>query len=318
MFRLIALLLGGSLAASMAMAQFGGRPGDVVIYAVTSKGSPEFHAVPANTVNTQAGFQIVDTLSQPPAPFGDAFPGESYITLHSEDNDSFRYIIQKENIQTQHNTFAAAAKLLIAEGIDRLLIPNKTPVDLTAGLYAPFPANVDFGPELPEMEAHSFMWTASPTFPLLVPADPSYRSPLDPPGQTGSEYVLSLGSFDALVPWIGLNTTYPGQGWKQGIDVRTMETDAAAGVTVRMIRLRPGRATPPFVIDGNTHLAVLQGSVNLTPTSGGQAVTLTRFQYAFIPNGFAIVLSNPAAYSGPTADFNPFAPYPNPFNPVQP
>jgi hypothetical protein len=115
---------------------------------------------------------------------------------------------------------------------------------------------------------------------------------------------------------LGLNFTYPGQGWEQGIDIRPIEQDNAAGTVVRMIRLRGGRVTPPFVFGGNTHLAVLQGSVTLTPTQGGAAATLTKFQYAFIPNGFAIVLSNPVVYTGPASDFDPFYPYPNPFNPV--
>ena len=66
-----------------------------------------------------------------------------------------------------------------------------------------------------------------------------------------------------------------------------------------MIRLRPGRQTPPFVIRANTHLAVLQGSVQVRPTSGAAAVTLTPKTYAFIPNGFAISLANPVTYIGP-------------------
>jgi hypothetical protein len=316
MHRLFSLLLGGCLVSGMAMAQFGGRVGDVVIYAVTSKGPSTFNVVAANRVNSAAGFQIIDPTVQTPVQFGPNFPGESYVTLHSEPNDNFRFIIQQENILTQHNTWQAAAKLFIAQGIDVLLFPNGAAQDLTAGLFAPFPATVDFGPELPEIQAHSFMWTASPIFPLLQPAPPGYTSPIDPPGYDGSQYVLSLGTFDTLVPWIGLNDTYPGQGWEQGIDVRTIETDATAGTTVMMIRLRPGRQTPPFLINANTHLAVLSGSVNLVPTTGAAPATLTQFQYAFIPNGFAMVLSNPAPYTGPTTDYNPFYPYPNPFNPL--
>ena len=312
---LMALLAGVGITSGVANAQFGGRPGDTVLYVVTAKGSPDLKVVPASTPDTQAGYQTIDTVNQTPVPFGPNFAGESYVTLHTEAGDSFRYIIQKEGIATQHNVFQAAGKLFIAEGVDRLLIPNKTPVDLTAGLYAPFPANVDFGPELPEIEAHSFLWTAAPFFPLLTPVDPNYLSPQDPPGLTGSEYVLKLGTFDALIPWIGLNMTYPGQGWRQGIDFRTIEQDNAAGTTVRMLRLRPGRATPPFMVSGNTHIAVLQGSVIVKPTGGGTPVTLNKFGYAFLPNGYSVVLANPVVYAGPTSDFNPFYPYPNPFNP---
>jgi hypothetical protein len=288
------------LTAPLALGQFGGRANEVVLYVVTTKGSPAPQIVPASRVNTATGFAVIDPRRSTATPFGPNFPGEFYVNLHSEANDNFNFIIQKEGIVTQHNTFAGSAKLLIAEGMDRLLIPNKAPVDLTAGLYAPFPLGVDFGPELPQIEAHSFLWTPSATFPLLQPADPSYLSPLDPPGLTGSEYVLQLGSFDALTAWVGWFQTYPNVGWPEGIDARLIDSDPAVGATVRQIRLRPGKVTPTFTINANTHLAVLSGSVQIRPSGGGAPVTMTKFQYAFIPNGFAISLANPIPYTGPT------------------
>ncbi|HVY95237.1 MAG TPA: hypothetical protein VHA14_20900 [Bryobacteraceae bacterium] len=287
--------------APAAFAQYGGRANEVVLYLVNTKGSPAPQIVPSTTVNTATGFTIIDPRTQTPAPFGSDFPGEFYVNLHNESNDNFRYIIQKEGIVTQHNTFLGPAKLFIAEGMDRLLIPAQAdPSDLTAGLFAPFPQGVDFGPEVPEVEAHSFLWTPASVFPLLQPADPSYHSPLDPPGKDGSQYVLSIGTFDALVQWIGWNVTYPNVGWPWGIDARTIDTDSALGSTVRMLRLRPGIKTPTFKISGNTHLAVLSGSVVITPSNGGKPVTLTKFQYAFIPNGYAVSLGNPIPYTGPT------------------
>ncbi len=283
-----------------AFAQFGGRTNEVVLYLVNTKGSPTPQIVPSSTVNTATGFTVIDPTAQTPVPFGPNFAGEFYVNLHNESNDNFRYIIQKEGIVTQHNTFLGPGKLLIAQGIDRLLIPTQTdPTDLTAGLYAPFPQGVDFGPEVPEVEAHSFLWTPASVFPLLQPADPGYRSPLDPPGKDGSQYVLSLGTFDALVQWIGWNVTYPNVGWPWGIDSRLIETDAVLGATVRMVRLRPGKKTPTFRIAANTHIAVLSGSVQITPANG-KAITLKANQYAFVPNGFAISLANPIAYTGPT------------------
>jgi hypothetical protein len=190
---------------------------------------------------------------------------------------------------------------MIIKGIDRLLIPNKEPIDLTAGLYAPFPQDVDFGPELPILEANSFLWTPHPTFPLIQKAPDDYKGPMVPAHQTGSEYVLDQGSFVGILPWRGFNQLFPG-GWQQGIDQKMIEQDAQLGSTSRFIRLRPGRRTPPFVIRANTHLAVLSGSVTITPLGGGNPAVLTKNQYAFIPNGFAIVLSNPKAYDGPTAN----------------
>jgi hypothetical protein len=297
MRRTLLSVLAGCLAAPLMLAQFGGRADEVVIYAVSVKGNPNPQIVPSTTVNTQTGFEVKDPLALPLEPFGPDFAGEFFVTLHSEAADNFRFILQREGIFTQHNTFAGPAKLMIIQGLDRLVIPDKDPVDLTAGLFAPFPQGVDFGPELPIMEANSFMWTPSPVFPLLQPADPSFISSLTPAGITGSEYVLQLGQFVALIPWIGLDQIY-GSGWPQGVDQRLIEQDNALGSTVRMIRLRPGRQTPPFVIRANTHLAVLQGSVQIRPTNG-PARTLTAKQYAFIPNGFAISLANPVTYSGP-------------------
>ena len=46
MYRVIELVLSGCLAASLAMAQFGRKSGDVVIYAVTAKGSAPLTVVP--------------------------------------------------------------------------------------------------------------------------------------------------------------------------------------------------------------------------------------------------------------------------------
>jgi hypothetical protein len=290
-------ILAGCFAAPLMLAQFGGRADEVVLYVVNSKGNPNPVIVPSTTVNTQTGFAVMDPTALPLTPFGPDFPGESFVTLHSETADNFRFILQKEGILTQHNTFAGAAKLMIIQGLDRLVIPNKDPVDLTAGLFAPFPQGIDFGPELPIMEANSFMWTPSPVFPLLQPADPAYTSPLTPQGITGSEYVLQLGQFVALIPWIELSDIY-GSGWAQGIDQRLIEVDNALGSMVRMIRLRPGRQTPPFVIRANTHIAVLQGGITIRPANG-TPVSLTAKQYAFIPNGFAISLANPVTYSGP-------------------
>ena len=292
-------MLTGCFGASLALAQFGGRLDEVVLYVVTTKGSPDPQIVSATTANTQTGFTIIDPLKQTPTPFGPDFSGEFFVPLHLETNDNFRFIIQKEGIVTQHNTFVGPGKLMIMQGIDRLLVPNKDPIDLTAGLYAPFPQGVDFGPEVPIIEAHSFLWTPSPTFPLLQPADPSYLSPLDPPGLTGSEYVLTLGQFDALIPWVGWRVSYPNAGWPFGIDARLVEQDSALNATVRMIRLRPGIKTPAFRINANTHIAVLQGSVQITPNNGA-TTTLTQSQYVFIPNGFAITLYNPVPYTGPT------------------
>jgi hypothetical protein len=283
-----------------AVCQYGGRDGDVVIYAVSAKGNANPVIVAAGTVNTATGFEIRDPLTLPQQPFGPDFPGEFFVDLHNEPQDNFRYIIQKEDIFTGTNEFLGPGKVLIIQGVDRLVIPNKEPIDLTAGLFAPFPQGTDFGPELPILEANSFLWTPAPFFPLISKRPDGFIGPNNPSGKTGSEYVLDLGSFIGILRWVGFQNLY-GSGWPQGIDSKMIEQDTALGSTARLIRLRPGRTTPPFLIRANTHLAVLSGRVEITPTNGTTRV-LTARQYAFIPNGFAIVLSNPAKYSGPTAE----------------
>ena len=299
MRNLAVFLFAAVFQAAPLLAQFGGREGDVVIYSVSAKGRPDLEIVPSTTVNTQSGFEFKDARALPTQPFGPDFPGEFFVNLHNETGDNFRYIIQQEGIVTQKNRFRGAGKVMITEGLDRLLIPGKEPADLTAGLYAPFPEGVDFGPELPILEARSFLWTASPFFPLLEVAAPDYRGPQVPAGQTGSEFVLDLGKFLGILPWRGLEYIYD-RAWPQGIDEKMIERDNTLGITSRVFRLRGGRKTPTFVIRANTHLAVLSGSVQVIPANGAP-VTLSRHQYAFIPSGFAIVLSNPRQYTGPTA-----------------
>ncbi|MEQ1945610.1 MAG: hypothetical protein ABL995_00370 [Bryobacteraceae bacterium] len=298
---LFVVMLAAFIAPVALLAQFGGRDGDVVIYSVSAKGNADLVAVPAGTTNTVSGFQVKDPNALTPSPFGSDFAGEFFVNLHNETGDNFRYIIQKEGIVTQHNLFQGPGKVMISQGLDRLLIPNKDPIDLTAGLYAPFPQGVDFGPELPIVEARSFLWTPSPTFPLITPAPDTYKGPQVPANETGSEYVLELGQFLGILRWQGLNSFYPGAGWKQGIDVKVIEQDNALGSVSRVFRLRGGRTTPTFLVRANTHLAVLSGSVTITP-AGGTPFVLTKHQYAFVPSGFAITLSNPKVYSGPTFD----------------
>lgn len=296
MRRILQFVAIGLLFSGLAMAQFGGRDGDAVLYVVTAKGNSDFQVVATGFTNTVTGFEIINPLVRPLQPFGPDFPGEFFVTLHSEANDNFRFIVQKEDIVTQHNQFLGPAKLLIVQGIDRLLIPGKEPINLTAGLFAPFPATVDFGPEIPILEANSFMWTPAAFFPLIRPEPPSFTSAITPPGLTGSEYVLELGQFMGLIPWNGLNRLYPGAGWQQGIDERLVERDTALGSTVRLIRLRPGRRTPTFRVAANTHIAVLSGSVQIAP-SRGAATVMNKFHYAFVPSNFAITISNPRVFT---------------------
>jgi hypothetical protein len=301
--RFVLLLLSGCLAAGVSQAQFGGRAGDVVVEIVNSKGSAKFLPASASTPNSPTNaLTMTDPLTLPPQQFGPDFPGESRRLLHSETGDNFMMIVQKEGIISPHQMFQDAAKVLIVSGMLRLLPLNGTPIDATATLFSPFPKTLDFGPDQPLIQELSFLWTASPLFPVVVKADPSYISPNNPPGLTGIEYLVNeLASVVTLIPWTSVSTAYPGQGWQQGIDQKIIDVDSSLGSSVQIVRLRPGRQTPAFKIGANTHIAVLQGSLTIAPTGGGTPLVLTPFQYTFVPNGFSVVMSNPIPYTGPTS-----------------
>jgi hypothetical protein len=280
------------------MAQFGGHENEAVLYFFSSKGKADFQIVPAGATNTAGGFQILDPLTQPVEEFGPDFPGESRRLLHKEDSDNFMMIVQREWIESPHQQFMGAAKVLIVSGMLRLLPPGKDPIDAPAGFFATFPQSVDFGPDIPVFQELAFLWTPSPSFPIIQRAPDGFVSPIDPPGLTGEDYVVQLGRFLALIPWVALQDTYPGTGWPEGIDAKVVDQDDSLGTTARVVRLRPGKTTPAFRLNANTHVAVLSGSVQISPVNGTPA-TMKPFQYAFLPNNFAITLSNPVPYSGP-------------------
>ena len=300
---LIAVVLSAGPLAGISCAQFGGRAGEVVIEVVTTKGNSKFLPASATTPNSPSNaLTMLDPLTLPAQQFGPDFPGESRRLLHSETGDNFMMIVQKEGIVSPHQMFQDPAKVLIVSGMLRLVPPGEQPTDAAATLFSPFPKTLDFGPDVPLIEELSFLWTPSPLFPVVIKVDPSYISPNNPPGLTGIQYLVhQLASVVTLIPWTSVNAAYPGQGWANGIDQKIVDVDASTGSTVQLIRLRPGRQTPAFKIGANTHIAVLQGNLTITPTGGGTPVQLSKFQYTFLPNGFSAVMSNPIPYTGPTS-----------------
>jgi hypothetical protein len=274
-------------------AQFGGREGDTVILVVSAKGDRTFQVVPRNTTNTAAGFEIKDWRDLPDEPFGPDFPGESRRLMHWEPGDVFNMIIQRADIQSPYQFVEGPVKVLIAKGLLRLFPPDGPPVDTPVGFYAPFPALVDFGPNQPLFNGVTLMWTPHPTFPVAKLAPPDYVSPVVPPGSNGIEFLLGKGSFIGIIPWVAMRRADPAGGWPHGVDVKLVEDDPELGVTIRILRLRPGRRTPLFRVRASTHLWVLSGRVQITP-AGGTTATMHQDIYAFVPNAFAFQLSNPA------------------------
>ena len=154
------------LGAAVALGQFGGRPGDAVIYVVSAKGNADFVAVPPNTINTQTGFITEDPSTLFDEPFGPDFPGESRRKMHAEDGDVFNLIVEREGIESPYQFLQGPVKVLISQGLLRLYPPNEPPVDTPVGFYAPFPDTIDFGPNRPNYPGTILFWTNFPNFPV--------------------------------------------------------------------------------------------------------------------------------------------------------
>jgi len=296
---IIFVIVGSLLAALPGAAQYGGSPGDTVMYVFTSKGSGAIQTLPLSTVNTASGLQIIDPSTVTPQPFPSDFDQETRVVLHEEDGDVFEFILENPDILDPNQELLYPAKVLIGQGLLRISPPGEGDIDAPATFYTDFPLYSNVAPHYALNEPYKLVfWTPSLVFPVAIVVPESFVSPTTPAGESGADYIISLGVFPALIPWQGLNVTFPNSGWQQGTDAKTLERDNSLNTTTRLIRLRPGRQTPPFSFDGNTHILVLQGSVQIGP-AGGTAQTLPSWQYAFVPPGYAISLSNPIVYAGP-------------------
>jgi hypothetical protein len=99
------LIMGCLLAALPGAAQYGGRPGDTVLYVLTSKGSGAIQTLPLATSNTASGLQIIDPTTVTPQPFPSNFPQEYRLLLHAEAGDVFEFLVEAPLIQTQRSSF---------------------------------------------------------------------------------------------------------------------------------------------------------------------------------------------------------------------
>jgi hypothetical protein len=298
--RATTFIVPGILFASLPLAaQYGGRPGDTVMYVFTSKGSGTITTLPQATVNTAAGLQTIDPATVTLQPFPAPFTGENRLLLHNEPGDVFEFIYEEPDVEDPNQENIAPAKVLIGQGLLRISPTGEGNIDAPSTFYTDFPNQINIAPhEALDLPYELIFWTNSQVFPIAIPVPTTFVSPVPPPGVSGPDYVISLGLFPALTPWSGLQKLFPNSGWVQGTDLKVLETDTSLSTTTRLVRRRPGRGTPPFSIDGNTHIIVLQGNVQIAP-AGGAAQTLSGFQYAFVPPGYAISLSNPAVYAGP-------------------
>jgi hypothetical protein len=223
------------------------------------------------------------------------------VLLHTEPGDTFEFLTAAPDVVDPNTETIDFAKILIGRGILRISPPGEGDIDAPATFFTDFPQYINIAPHDNLLDPYELVfWTPSQIFPIAIQVPSTFVSPIPPPGVSGPDYIISLGVFPALTPWSGLQNLFPNSGWQQGTDLKVLETDTNLSTVARIVRIRPGRATPPFSINGNTHILVLQGSVQLAP-AGGTPTTVPYYNYAFVPPNYAITLSNPAVYAGPGA-----------------
>jgi mannose-6-phosphate isomerase-like protein (cupin superfamily) len=307
--RLIILAAAALMGSGAAWGQYGGRPGDAVIYFLTSKGAQDFKALPRTATNSAAllsRFERVDPSTIPLVPLGEGFPeGFRHQILHSESDDLFQLITQAEGDAGAHRIFVYSLKTFITAGIVRETVPL---IDYTGNAFTTLKKNVDFGPDLALQELHVIFWGPSNVFPAItvVPQDVSGSDV--PPGKTGDDVILDIGVAPFFLPWTPLLRKYPGAGWMSGVDLKLIDTDATTNnSSIQVMRMRPGTHTPLFSNSGSTHFYVMSGTVTLN-VAGGASYLVPAGQYAFLPPGLAVTVTNARKYSGPAGQaLSPFA-----------
>jgi hypothetical protein len=273
-----------------AFAQYGGRPGDVVIYAITAKGNADFQILPPSATNTAAStanFKFTRLSTVPSVP-SDPFTIHRQ-TLYEAPDETLLVGTDFEPGRGIHRVVLAPVKFLLKDGT--LYVPGGVN---NAATLVKFPVGVDVMGDVSLEDTVIVFWAPMP-WPFLAPTDTT--GPIVPPGLTGIEYLFTLpGAITvlSLVPWANLSAVYPGAGWPEGMDQKILDVDAKAGDTIRLIRIRPGKTTPVFRTAGHTHLLVLSGNVNITP-AGSSPIAMQLDDYAYVPENFAITLSNPAS-----------------------
>ncbi len=291
-------------AATAAWGQFGGRPGDVVLWALTPRnGTMNFQIVPGTTTNdpqTSARFEVIDINTRPllPIPPGTLPPGVGLTfrrqLLHEEPDDVVFLVNREEAGGFPHRIYLTTNKTLLVEGTLR---EQAAHLDAPTSFYVTLGEGIDFGPDVALVPLKVLFWTPSSNFPAVEVVGPDVSGPGVPPGLQGFQVVLSTAVAPVFVPWVSMRRLYPGAGWPAGIDLKLLDRDTVAGNTTQFIRLRQGKSMPLFKITDNTHLFVLQGRVDITANS--KTTTMKPHDYAYVPRNFAITLSNPRAYRGP-------------------
>lgn len=272
-----------------AFAQFGGRHGDVVLFAMTASGSGDLLVVPPTTANSAQNLANFKITSLDSVPFSSSEPfGLRRQVFYEQPNELFEMSTDDENSIGKHRMFLNNTKLFFTLGVINPLLNLNGNVNT----YIALPKGLDVTDDL-ALETIQFLTWAPASWPFIVLTD--QRGSVGPPDIPGWLYLFLIPNavqVPSLIPWTSMQQLYPSGNWHEGIDSKLLEVDSTVGSTARMIRLRPGLQTPSFRIPGHTHLYILQGGATITPV-GGAAFTMKQNDYAFLPEGFTVTLANP-------------------------
>ena len=277
-----------------AFAQFGGRHGDVVIFAITANGSGDLLAVPPTTANSAQNLTNFKITSLDSVPFSSSEPfGLKRQVFYEQANELFEMSTDEENSIGKHRLFLNNTKLFFTQGV----INPLGNLNGNVNTYIAIPQGLDVTDDL-ALETIQFLTWAPKSWPFIVPTD--QRGSLGPPEIPGWLYLFLIPNaveVPSLIPWTSMQALYPNGGWRGGIDSKLLEIDPVVGITARMIRLRPGLQTPSFRIPGHTHFYILQGGATITPAGGG-AFAMKQKDYAFLPENFTVTVANPQPLQG--------------------
>ena len=291
-----ALLL---LCAGPALAQFGQKPGEAIVYLITSKGDQVMEAVPVSSANppdVTSRFEVKDPFRlTPERVIGADLQMLKIYFMHREPHDVFQMIVQDETAPFPHHVYLTTFKIFVLKGSRRDYGYSwEAPRDFSAGSFTTFLKYADLGPNLSlDGDLLVLGWTNNDFRPPLVLTPPNFPGGAVPVGKTGTELVVDFAVLPPFEPWAPMRLKYPDAGWQDGIDYKFLEADPVAGNVTSQLRLKPGKSTPNIRIRGATHFYVLAGSLRLTPSGGGPQVVLPSNTYVYIPDGYAFTLANP-------------------------
>jgi hypothetical protein len=216
--------------------------------------------------------------------------------LYETPSETFQVGTDFENTVGLHRLNAYNVKILQIEGAINIVgnlvgFPN-TLISLPLGL--------DDGGDLSLQDVTIVTWFPG-TWPFIVPTDKQgpYPCPLGTSSFACFITIPNAIQLPALMPWVSLASVYSAGKWAQGIDQKLLVGEPA-GVTIRQIRLRPGRQTPLIRSAGHTHLFVLQGSGTVA-VAGGATLPMNKYDYTLIPENAAFTIADPVTYGGPVS-----------------